>query len=289
MLLDELKSVLTFAAFRPDFDDADLTWSKRYAGRRSLLINISRGSVTWRSIDRKGRLQEMGSQDGEFSEVANSRAEEWRSMTDGGWCSISINNRFIVSLESNLSRRENFTELLRSNPKAVLGSKFDRSKRYAVFHHPRTPASMLMSCEEAMVKSVEDVLRANTLKAGRICCGLFAMLEGKLQEIYDGKHPDGGGSFLLMAMSEGSIAALVQQDGNWTDLRCRSGMSVDSPDSVLQIVSPLLSKMNPGAPVYFAHDGNDSKTAGALLEQLTKFDVKDISGEDLLWITIGQN
>ena len=34
---------------------------------------------------------------------------------------MSLNNRFIISLENNLSRRENYRELLRTNPKAVLG------------------------------------------------------------------------------------------------------------------------------------------------------------------------
>ena len=55
-MLDDIKSVLTFAAFRPDADDPELTWAKRFEGRRSLLLNVSRSHVSWRSINRRGKL-----------------------------------------------------------------------------------------------------------------------------------------------------------------------------------------------------------------------------------------
>jgi hypothetical protein len=288
-LLDDIKNVLSFAAFRPDPDDSDTPWNRRFANRRSLLLNVNRTHTSWRSMNKRGKFQDSGSQEGDFAEVAPSRAEEWRSMTDGGWVGVSINNRFIISLENNLSRRDNFAELLRVNPKAVLGAKFDRGKRYALFHHPETTSSILMACDDSMVKVTEDVLRANGLKAGRICCGLFALLETKLKDIYSSNKPESRGSFLLVACCEGSIAALVQQDGQWTDMRCRSGVGMDSTEGMLQIIAPMAQKIQPGTPVFFVHDGIDSKFANAMMEQLQKIGTKDITAEDQIWDAIGMN
>lgn len=288
-LLDDIKGVLSFAAFRPDQDDPDLAWAKRFNARRSLLLNVSRTHTSWRSINKRGKFQEGGAQEGDFAEVAPARAEEWRTLTDGGWVNISLNNRFIISLESNLSRRENFRDMLRSNPKAVLGAKFDRGKRYALFHHPDTTSSILMACDDAAVKVTEDVLRAQGLKAGRICCGLFALLESKLTEIYRSGRAEAKGSFLLIATCEGSIAALVQQDGQWTDLRCRSGVGTDSVDAMLQIVAPMVQKIPEGTPVLYVHDGNEEKFSTAMMQQLQQIGGRDVSVPDQLWDTIGMN
>lgn len=288
-LLDDIKGVLSFAAFRPDQDDPDIAWNKRFSARRSLLLNVSRTHTSWRSINKRGKFQEGGVQEGDFAEVAPARAEEWRTLTDGGWVNISLNNRFIISLESNLSRRDNYRDMLRSNPKAVLGAKFDRGKRYALFHHPDTTSSILMACDDAAVKVTEDVLRGQGLKAGRICCGLFALLEAKLTEIYRSGRAEAKGSFLLIATCEGSIAALVQQDGQWTDLRCRSGVGTDSVDAMLQIVAPMVQKIPEGTPVLYVHDGNDEKFSTAMNQQLQQIGGKDISVAEQLWETIGMN
>lgn len=290
--LEEIKNVLTFAAFRPDPDDCKIAWSKRFVKARSLLLNVSRTQTSWRSINKRGRFQESGSEDGDLVEVAKTQAEAWRGMTDNGWCSVSLNNRFIISLENNLSRRENQAELLRVNPKVVLGAKFDRGKRYAVFHHPTTTASLLMACDDAFVKIAEDSLRGSNLKAGRICCGLFAMLESKLHQIYSEQKPEALGSFLLVAICEGSIAALVQQNGQWTDLRCRSGVGMDSVDAMVQIASPLVQKSQPGTSVMVLHDGIHKAFASDFikaLQQQGELEVKDVSAEEELWTAIGHN
>jgi len=68
MLLDEIKSVLSFAAFKADPDDSAVPWGKRYEARKSLLLNVSRGSVSWRSINKRGRFEEGGVQEGELAE-----------------------------------------------------------------------------------------------------------------------------------------------------------------------------------------------------------------------------
>lgn len=289
MLLEEIKSVLSFAAFRPDADDADIAWSKRFEGRKSLLINIGRGQTSWRSINRKGKMEESGMQDGDFADIAPQRAEEWRSMTEGGWCGVSINHRFIISLESNMMRGENSVSLLRSNPRSVLGPKYDRGKRYAIFHHLETTTSMLLAVEESMVKVTEDVLKTIGMRAGRICCGLFAMLEQTVSMIGSGQRGAGPSSFVLIAACEGSIAALSQQDGQWKDLRCRSGLGMDAVETTLQIISPLVAKASPGTPVFFVCEGQDEKFQSDIMQHLEKVGAKDMTQPDMLWNIIGDS
>jgi hypothetical protein len=283
MLLDEIKSVLSFAAFRPDVDDADIPWAKRFEGRKSLLINIGRSQTTWRSINKKGKLEEAGLQDGDFADIAVQRAEEWRGFTEGGWCSVSINHRFIISLESNMMRGENCVSLLRSNPRAVLGPKYDRGKRYAICHHPEAATSMLLAVEESMVKVTEDVLKTIGMRSARVCCGLFAMIEHTVMNLGNGQRGGAPSSFVLIASCEGSIAALSQQDGQWKDFRCRSGLGMEAVETTLQIVSPLVAKAPPGTPVFYVSDGQDEKFQAELMAHLEKVGAKDLTQPDLLW------
>jgi hypothetical protein len=286
-LLEDIKGVLSFAAFRPDPDDSDITWTRRFNARRSLLINVSRTHTSWRGINKRGKFQESGAQSGELAEIASGRAEEWKALTEGGWVNVSLNHRFIISLENNMSRREGYRGLLQSNPKAVIGAKCDRGKRYALYHHPHTTSSILMACDDTAVKSVEETLRVSGLKAGRICCGLFALLEQKLSEIYRSDKPEARGSFVMIATCEGSLAALVQQDGQWTDLRCRTGVGADGIDAMIQIIAPMVQKVPQGTRVYYVHDGNDEKFSSAMMAQIEQIGGKDISVTDQLWECIG--
>lgn len=287
MLLAEIKSVLTFAAFKPEPDDSNVTWAKRFEGQRSLLINVSRSQTSWRSVNKKGRFEDGGVMEGEFSDIAPQRADEWRQMVDGGWCALSVNNRFIISLENNMMRGDNVTGLLRTNPRAVLGPKYDRGKRYAMCHHPETTASMLLACEESMVKTTEDVLKNIGLRPGRVCCGLFALLEHAVGEVYGIKRGGAPADTAIIAACEGSIAVLVQQDGVWKELRCRSGLGPDAIETSLQIITPLIQKLPQGSPVHFISDGQDIKFRSELMAHLEKLGTNDMTQDDLLWTILG--
>jgi hypothetical protein len=287
MLFEEIKSVLNFSAFKPDADDPTIPWSKRGDGRKGLLLNIGRSQTSWRGLNRKGKFEEGGLQEGDFAEIAPQRAEEWRAMTEGGWCVVSLNNRFIISLENNLMRGDNCIHLLRTNPRAVLGPKYDRGKRYALCHHPETTASMLLACEEAFVKVSEDILKTVGLRPARVCCGLFAMMEYAINSIYTNQHGANPSSFVLIGACEGSIAALAQQEGQWKDLRCRSGLGFEAVETALQIISPLVAKAPPGTPVFYISDGQDLKFRHDLMSQLEKVGARDLTHEDLLWQVIG--
>ena len=287
MLLDEIKSVLTFAAFKPEPDDSNVAWAKRYEGRKSLLINVSRSQTSWRSLSKKGRFDEGGVMEGEFADIAPQRADEWRQLAEGGWCSVSVNNRFIISLENNMMRGENVIELMRTNPRAVLGPKYDRGKRYAMCHHPDTTASMLLACEESMVKSTEDVLKNIGLRTGRVCCGLFALMEHAVNELCIKQRATSVSNSAMVAACEGSIAVLVQQDGQWKELRCRSGMGPDAVETSLQIITPLVQKLPQGSPVHFISDGQDLKFRSEIMAHLEKIGAVDMTQDDLLWRVIG--
>lgn len=289
MLLDEIKSVLTFAAFRPEADDSSVPWTKRFEGRKTLLLNVSRNQTSWRGLNKKGKFEEGGVAEGEFTEVASQRAEEWRILADGGWCAVSVNNRFIVSLENNMLRGENSAHLLRTNPRAMLGPKYDRGKRYAICHHQLSTASMLLACEESMVKGTEEVLKSIGLRAGRVCCGLFALMESTLAQLNANAAAEANPNLILIAACEGSIAVLVQQDGQWRELRCRSGLGPDAVETSLQIISPLVQKAPQGCPIHFVADGHDTRFHDDLKGHLDKFSVTDLTQEDLLWRTIGIN
>jgi len=289
MLLDEIKSVLSFAAFNPEADDATVPWSKRFEGRKTLLINVSRNQTSWRGISKKGRFEDGGVMDGEFADIAPQRADEWRMLADGGWCVVSVNNRFIVSLENNMMRGDNCVSLLRTNPRAVLGPKYDRGKRYAICHHPETAASMLLACEESMVKVTEDVLKTIGLRPGRVCCGLFSLTEHAIHQLYVAQRGAAPPNMVLIGACEGSVSVLVQQDSQWKELRCRSGLGPDAVETALQIITPLIQKVPQGSPVYFISDGQDAKFRADIMVHLEKLGTTDMTQEDLLWRLIGMN
>ena len=289
MLLDEIKSVLNFSAFKAEADDASVPWSKRFEGRKTLLMNVGRSQTSWRSINKKGVFDDGGVMEGEFADIAPQRADEWRMLADGGWCVVSVNNRFVMSLETNMMRGDNCATLLRTNPRAVLGPKFDRGKRYGICHHPDTSSSLLLACEESLVKVVEDVLKTIGLRPGRVCCGLFALTEHAVYQMYVSKQLNAPANFALVSACEGSVAVLIQQDGQWKELRSRSGMGPDAVETSLQIVMPLIQKLPQGSPTYFISDGQDVKYRTEVMASLEKVGAQDLTQDDLLWSVIGIN
>ncbi len=120
MEFKDIKDVLTFAAFRPEADNPRFHLAAAFPQEgRSVLVNISRGHCSWAFINRKGVVEHTGEADGEFTEVASQMGDQWRSNSEDGWIGISLNNRFIISLEHNFSRKKGWQEELRLTPKSV--------------------------------------------------------------------------------------------------------------------------------------------------------------------------
>ena len=104
MEFKDIKDVLTFAAFRPEPDNPRFTWQQRFPKRKNVIVNISRGRCSWAFVNRKGLIDGTAEADGEFMEVASQMADSWRAGSEDGWIGVSLNNRFIITLEHNLSR-----------------------------------------------------------------------------------------------------------------------------------------------------------------------------------------
>ena len=286
MELKDIKDVLTFAAFRPDPDNSGTPWSKRFEGRRVLLLNIGKDEVSWRSVGKKGEFEGGGSDEGEFPEVAQRHADEWRAMTDNGWVAVSINQRFIMNLERNLPRKPGYRKMLRTNPKQILAAKFDRGKVYGIHHSPTTNASLVLACDESLVKSIEEVLKNNSLKAARISVGLFAMTTRMVSMVAEKKELSAMSDLLLIAACKGSISALRQKAGQWFELRCRAGLDSEDPSQALQMISPFLNSATPETRVLFMNHETESRFAETLKPQLQNLMVVDITEKDQLWSTL---
>ena len=289
MEFKDIKDVLTFAAFKPDPDYYQAPWEKRFAGQRALLLNVNKSSVSWMMVDKKGNFIESAEQDGDFMEVVASRGEEWRSATDGGWIGISINSRFIISLESNLSRKAGYLDAIRTNPRSVIGAKYDRGKRYAIQHNPDTSASLLLAIDDSLIRSVEEGLKAQNLRAARISCGLFAMVTDFLRRLYESKGDEAKSNFVLIACLGGSICVLGQKSGQWTELRCRSGIYTDDIAPVTQIIDPLLKSADPSTKVYFLNENPGDDFSQQMMAHLAPTNARDITADDHLWNVIGSN
>ncbi|MEM8954733.1 MAG: hypothetical protein AAGD22_11320 [Verrucomicrobiota bacterium] len=289
MKLQDIKDVLSFAAFRPDADDSSSSCPKRFPGQRYLLLNVSRDHVSWRAVGKKGEFEGGDSMEGDLRDVAPQMSEDWKAMTDSGHVVVSINNRFVISLEHNLSRRGGYQELIRSNPKAVLGAKCDRGKRYAVHHNPETSASLLLACDDSLVKSVEENLSASGLKPARVCCGLYAMMTQYLHDFYRQKPNDRPQNMVLLACCEGSVGILNHKGGQWSEFRARSGVYQEEIEPVAQLTSKFFQEMAPGTPVVFLNDRRDTPFAQRMLEGLKNFAMQDATQSDHLWTVIGKS
>lgn len=282
MELKDIKDVLTFAAFRPEADNPRYNWQQRFPKRKSVIVNISRGHCTWCAFNKKGEIANLGDAPGEFADVAKDNGHLWSDQTEDGWVGISLNNRFIFTLEHNLSRKKGWEEELASNPKTILGSKFDRTKRYALHHSPQSSASLLLAADESMIKSIEETLRANNLRAARICSGLFAMTANLLSRIAvdpNFKNHD----LLVITWNDGSLSVMRQKGGQWQDLRCRSGLDSKDDKGIITVLKPFLDGIDPKTRVVFMGEKPENDFSVQYLPKLGNLNITDVTEQNQLW------
>ena len=285
MELKDIKDVLTFAAFRPEADNPKFNWAQRFPKRKSVIVNISRGKCSWAFLSKKGQIVDIGESPGEFPEVAGDFGHKWYENTEDGWVGISLNNRFIFTLEHNLSRKKGWEDELASNPKSILGSKYDRTKRYALHHNPESSASLLLAADESMIKSVEETLRSNNLRAARICSGLFGMTANLLNRL--GSDPNfKQNDLLVITWNDGALSVLRQKGGQWQDLRCRSGLLPEDENAVATVLKPFVEGADPNTRVVFMGEKQGSDFARRYLPQLGNLNVTDVTEENQLWTTL---
>ncbi|MCP4849058.1 MAG: hypothetical protein GY899_14045 [Verrucomicrobiaceae bacterium] len=291
MKFQDIKDVLTFASFRPEPDDSTVSWGRRFPNRRSLLLNLNRDGVSWCAIGKSGAYGEQGSLGGELKDIVGDMGEQWRGLTDDGWCAVSLNHRFVISLESNLTRKNGAEEQIRINPKAALGSKAERGKRYAVKHNPESNSSALLAVDEEYIKQVESIFNGAGLKIGRICCGLYGMFSDAVDQMIDaradylkGKHEEPLGKIIVIACCEGSVCIMSSDEERWVELRSRSGLyTVDDLEPALNIIMPMLEHSGPRARLVFASDQDGSALKDMLAASSKEMLISDISRGEGLW------
>jgi len=282
MDLKDIKEVLTFAAFRPEADNPKFAWPQRFPKRKSVLVNVSRGQCSWAFVNRKGQIEETGEASGEFVEVATDMGDNWRANTEDGWIGLSVNNRFIISLEHNLSRKKGWEDEIRQNPKAILGTKHDRTKKYALNHNPETSASLLMACDESMIKGMEDSMRSQNLKPARICTGLFAMTSALLNRI-SSDNALRSQDLIVVTWCNGSLCILRQKGGQWQELRCRSGLPPEDDAAISQMIKPFVDASDPSTQVMFMADEANSHFANNYLSLFGNLHLTDMTETNNLW------
>ncbi len=290
MTLKDIKDVLTFRAFRPEPDDSTAPWSRRFIRESTLALNIGRRRVSWMALDKRGEFRDAGSMEGDSKEIITQMGPEWRALTDNGWCSVSLNHRFVITLEVNLSRRAGLEMQLRSNPKAVLGAKSERGKKYTLQHNAESNTSVLLSCDEEAVNKTVTMLKDAGLNAGRVSVGVYGMMLDLIEQVSDARRAraatnpgDPFGSVVMIACNEGSVCVLSQREEQWTELRSRSDLYTDDMTPVLDIILPLIQNAGPNTNVVFMNDEAGCPLPDLLRQRIPGALVSDVTVPCQMW------
>jgi hypothetical protein len=297
MKFGDIKSLLDFGAFRPEPDDSSAPWSRRFPHQKSLLINIGKSQTTWKTLGKGGKLLDGGIHKGEFKDAVEQCAADWRGATEDGWCAVSMNTRYVISLENNLSRKPGVEDLIRTNPRAAIGSRYERGKRYALTHNPESVASILLACEEEQIRRIEGLMKEAGLQVGRVACGTYALLVRLLEEanpekavkVQKPEETGRRGERMYLVCCEGSVCALLQTGELWTELRSRTDLYTDGAiDPALDLLQPLTARLDPGAELLVATDTDHSPIVDRLREQLPEVRIEDLSQPQHLWRVLAE-
>ena len=256
-----------------------------------MLLSLSRDGVAWKSISREDVLSETGFAEGSLKDVLDDMGPELSELSDGGWCSVSINQRYVISLETNLTRKDASNDVLRSTPRAILGSKTEKGKRYSLSHNPESNTSALLAVDEEYIKEIEKIFKSSGLKLGRICCGVFAMLEETLDQIQkakreyeEKKNEQSPGGILSVISCNGSVCILKSHKDKWSELRSRvslfSGVNVDP---LKKILSPMISELGEEDQIVLNSTEEGSYVKGLLGDMAPHIKINDISKGSSLW------
>jgi hypothetical protein len=250
----DIKSILDFSAFRPEPDDPSASWKKRFPNRRSLFFGIGRAALSWRPMAKGGAPGSIEIARTEPKDYLTQVATQIKEHCDEGWCAISVNTRYVLSLETNLSRRAGSEELLKTNPRSVLGSRYERGKKYSVTHNPETNSSILLSCDEEQLKRVETMFKETGFQIGRICCGTYVLLRHALSVTNTTKGSEKPLSTFYIVCCEGAVCALVQDKDNWVELRSRTDVYDEDFTPISDLLAPFHSRLAAGMGITLITD-----------------------------------
>jgi len=291
MTLQDIKDVLTFASFRPEPDDPMFAWRRRFSHRRALFLALAKNRVNWMGMGKGGKLLGGGQAEGELKDIFTQNAAEWKRLSEDGLLGISLNTRYVISLEINLTRRKGAEDLLKANPRAALGTRYERGKRYAVTHNPDSNTSLLLTCEEEFIKKLEVLLQEHGLAPARIACGTYVMLRQLMLEVAAAQAkarmaPDET-PHLFVVLNDGAIAILLQIGVQWIELRSRPDVwQGEDISPVLELFKPFQSRMEGACRVSLMGD----QMRPALVEEVKTFfgggEIEDFSQTDRLWTVL---
>ena len=250
----DLKSILNFSAFRPEPDDPSAAWRKRFPSERTIQFGIGRARLAWRGISRSGKPGEAESVKAEPREALTQSADHIKTLADHGWCTVSLNTRYVISLETNLSRRTGSEDLLKSNPRTILGGKYERGKRYAVTHNPETNSSILLTFDEDQTRKAEAMFSESGFRVGRVCCGAYVLLRHALAETNNTKGSEQPFSSFYIICSEGAVCALVQDQDRWMELRSRTDVYEEDIGPITDLLAPFHARLAPEIGITLACD-----------------------------------
>lgn len=286
-----VKAVLNFSAFRPEADDPQASWKSRFSCRQTAMVHVGRNSLAYSVVDKKGEKVEGDSARGELKEVFTELGPTIKDLAVDGWCMVSLDSRYVISVESNLSRKKGSEEALKKDPRSVLHSRYEKGKRYAVNHNPENNSSILLTMDEENVKKTEALLKEQKLKAGRMCCGTYVLLRHALVATNTKKGSEAPFSALYLACCHGSVCALMQESDNWLELRSRPDLFEPGGDiaPLVELLRPFEEKLGPDRGIVVACDEPVEGLTEKLAELFPGRPVNDLTEPGLLVRLLYQN
>jgi hypothetical protein len=104
-MLDQVKAVLNFSAFRPEPDDPGASWKSRFPKKTTALLHVARNSVGYALVGPTGDVTPGEEKQGDYKEVFKELGPIIKSAVHDGWCAVSLDTRYVISIETNLSRK----------------------------------------------------------------------------------------------------------------------------------------------------------------------------------------
>jgi hypothetical protein len=179
-----------------------------------------------------------------------------KSAVHDGWCAVSLDTRYVISIETNLSRKKGSEEALLKDPRSVLHARYEKGKRYAVTHNPETNSSILLTIDEENIKKVEGCCKEQQLRVGRVCCGVYVLLRHALAAANTKKGSEEPFSGLFVICCHGSVCALLQEKDNWMELRSRPDLFEPGGDIApfIELLRPFQERLGPDRGLVVACD-----------------------------------
>lgn len=253
-MLDQIKAVLNFSAFRPEPDDSAATWKSRFPKNATALLHVGRNSLGYCLVGPNAEVTPGEEKQGDYKDVFKELGPAIKSASHDGWCAVSLDTRYVISIETNLSRKKGSEDALKKDPRSVLHARYERGKRYAVTHNPETNSSLLLTMDEDNIKKIEALCKEQHLHVGRMCCGTYVLLRHLLSATNVKKGSDEPVSALYIACCHGSVCALLQVKDNWMELRSRPDLFGADLQPLAELLAPFADRLESGASVVLACD-----------------------------------